>query len=194
MRLEDESKITILSLFLSVAVAEAPIDLLRKLAGADSRANVTLHLESGRDLTGALIAVSDRAVLIESPDRATHVDVTRIEAVTVIPFAGISKTALGSSAKSVERGLALAVELAWKSIPDTEAARRIVARTLDSTVLALRAIAEDPEGKKALEKVSGLSFSIGEKREVRFSKGTLFIRADAGLDPAAVQALIEKQL
>jgi hypothetical protein len=143
---------------------------------------VTLHLRSGRDVSGIVLASgSDRrgaALLLHRTgdtgrrpgSDVLYVDPAMIEAVTVHESADVArqlaalepppsrldlkrKAADTGSVLSKELGGPIVIELAWNSLPESGEPLRGVAHLLAATAAALRQVAMDGFGRVELQRL-----------------------------------------
>lgn len=196
MRLEDESLlarlfVVVLLLCGAAGARAAEVELTNLTADslkALERRSVTLHLASGRDLSGVITRVEDRLVVLGSK---TYVSISSIEAITVAPKAPVSRAEIEASLKTLAPPVPIEVE--WKSITDLSLASRVV----EELASALRATAGDADGRAALAKVSRVSLSFAAPPSVVLEKNVLVVRYDPARPPqdaAALQSMIERVL
>lgn len=196
MRLEDESLLARLFvvaclLFGAAGARAAEVELNNLTAGslkALERRSVTLHLVSGRDLSGVITRVQDRLVVLGSQ---TYVEISRIEAITLVPKVPPSRAEIEAAIRA--SALPVPIEVEWKSASDLS----IAARTVEELILALRTTASDADGRAALTKIARVSLSFGAPASAAVEKNVLVVRCDPARPPqdaAALQSMIERVL
>jgi len=203
----------------------SPRRLLEELAGAAERLaatgrprpRVTLHLTTGRDLVGRLVAVGEdggsavAALHVGGDADLAHVRVDLVAAVTVhepivpartaAPAPGRLELARQLKARSHALASALGAELpialdeGVAGDPDLRAVAALLA-ILDD---ALAAVIADPMGKEAVtSQIESLRLGAGEESSARLVGRVLHLRAArdelAQWTPAELRAAIEKAL
>jgi hypothetical protein len=187
------------------AVVDELLALKRRADGGESvpAPLVTLHLHSGRDLVGHLLARSepgapDGAWLmhVPGPDRFAGDDVAYVppSAVEAITVHGAGQLALAVAAlapppsrlelsrRVAELGRSLserahhgvAVEVDWERLPAGDEALKTLAQALDRTARALAAVATEPVGREALQPVTTIRL-VADGDEVRCDGTSLAI-------------------
>jgi hypothetical protein len=203
----------------------SPRRLLEELAGAAERLaatgrprpRVTLHLTTGRDMVGRLVAVGEdggsavAAVHVGGDADVSHVRVDLVAAVTVHEPVVPARTAteapgrleLARQVKARAQALAAALGAELPIALDEgvagDADLRAVAALLAILDDALAAVLADPLGKDAVRThVDSLRLSAGEESSARLVGRVLTIRAArdelAQWTPAELRAAIEKAL
>lgn len=168
---------------------------------------VTLHLRSGRDLRGVVLAIGSRdgAVLFQSgEDDAVHVAPSSIEALTrhEVRSAGRPPMRTEDAPTKLElrrRAASLAPPVTIEEgDPDPEA-RIALSALLDEIGEALKGISEDAMGREAMaEKIRRVELRLGSGAAVSLSGGTLTLTTTAHwpsrLSGADLRARIESLL
>jgi hypothetical protein len=179
----------------------------RNRRGEDLRLpQVTLHLRSGRDLRGAVLAIGrDGAVLFQASEAdATHLSASSIEALTRHDVAGASRPP--DVSKDAPTRLELrrrASQLSPEAViaegdPDDDG-RRALDALLGELETTLKEITSDPLGREAIaEKIQRIEVRLGSTAAASLTGGTLTltttVRWPSRLFGADLRARIESLL
>ena len=201
--------------------ALAPAKVVAKLKGQSALA-ATLHLRSGRDVTGFIVEVNEPsgAVLVRTPkSRAgdfslSWVELASLEAVTVPdgtaaatapssplgePLPPATRLDVDRRAAELSKALSVPVEASLKSVAEDGAARRVVLDALDACAQALKDIGADEVGRAELKKaLKSIRVAEAGRARAQLTGGTLFIEVASarGEHPGteAIKAVLESSL
>lgn len=172
-------------------VLEELAKISTKLASMDRpRPEVELHLASGQVVRGRVVAVGDDQstamllLLTGGQPRTPSIAYVRVDQIAALTIADASllvkpivsdepapsklelARALGARSESLTTALGRALPMS--AVPELDDdGRRAVASVLPALVDSLRAISRDAMGREALDKLSGVELSAGNRPELR---------------------------
>ncbi|MEL6341371.1 MAG: hypothetical protein AAGJ56_03550 [Myxococcota bacterium] len=197
-------------------------ELVRELLARKVECLVTLHLTSGRDIQGQLVAVHarDERSLTMAPVQSadlTYLSLDSVEAVTVHSASALShilsQGALDKPGEEVPSTLRLkrrceqisaqlsalvstkiVVECAWDTVPATDAARVSLGLCLEQFANALEAVASDAMGRNALNTIHRVVFGHAVQPHVERNGDILVVSADLEAGPAGRPARPQEKI